>query len=538
MNLFQKLILAPAVAIAFMLVIGVTGYLSMSSQQQALDSLYSDRIGHLQIASGFLSGIDDAHSRTYRLMSWAANLDEKKIEEDGKKILGEFDKAAAEFSKWNNVEALDAREKALGTDAVAATVKYRKSLAQALDMIGTDVGLAAMAMQTADNNFTKLSAITRDLVETEKLMARERYELAGTAHKRAIFITLALLLSAIGIATVVSVSMAKNIAGRIQSAKNLAGSVAGGDLTASVPDGGGDEIGQLLADLGRMQSSLRETIGAIADSAQRVDDSANGMASAASEISASVGVQSDSISGTAAAMEEMAVSIAHVSDNVGVARDVVESTSVIAADGKRLAQDAAREIQQIANSVSATSGVMRELQQSSQEISNIANVIREIADQTNLLALNAAIEAARAGEQGRGFAVVADEVRKLAERTSQSTSEIKTMIDKIQSQTDQAVGSMDDASQRVGAGVQKIEEMQKPLDELHDSSARALESLNELAHGTREQTATSAEIGRNIEHIAQMGEQNASAASNSQGLASGLAGMAGELQQLVARFRR
>jgi methyl-accepting chemotaxis protein len=297
-------------------------------------------------------------------------------------------------------------------------------------------------------------------------------------------------------------------------------------------------VGQLLEALARMQQSLSEVIGEIAANALRVKESARDMSSTADQISISVQTQSDAVSGTAAAVEEMTVSMAQVSDNADSARGVAEQTAQTAADGKQLVVGAATEINKIAESVTCTARTIQNLQESSQKISNIANVIKEIADQTNLLALNAAIEAARAGEQGRGFAVVADEVRKLAERTGKSTSEIKEMIDSIQSQTGAAVTQMTLASEQVDTGVTMIRNLQEPLERLTVCSATAVTSLVELASAAHEQSGAATMISQNIERIAQMGEENSISAARSHGKAKDLDVMADGLQAVVNRFRR
>jgi methyl-accepting chemotaxis protein len=181
--------------------------------------------------------------------------------------------------------------------------------------------------------------------------------------------------------------------------------------------------------------------------------------------------------------------------------------------------------------------MIRSLESRTNEISSIANVIKEIAAQTNLLALNAAIEAARAGEQGRGFAVVADEVRKLAERTSAATEEIGGMIGAIQSDTASAVGAMDQALPQVERGVELAQEAAQSLRDIRDGAGTTLNRIRDVALATREQSAASNAIAQQVESIAQMVEETSASMQQTAESAHNLEQVAQELGALVARFR-
>jgi methyl-accepting chemotaxis protein len=287
----------------------------------------------------------------------------------------------------------------------------------------------------------------------------------------------------------------------------------------------------------RMQGGLREIVSAIVGNAVSLRSAAGQVNDTSSTISQSVGEQGGAIESTAAAVQELSVSISLVSQNAESARAIAQRTVEIASHGKQLVVTAANEINQIANSVRDTSSAMENLRNSSVAISDIANVIRDIADQTNLLALNAAIEAARAGEQGRGFAVVADEVRKLAEKTTSATNEIKVMIETIQRQSNDASNQMGSATKQVSSGVDLIHSLQAPLQELFDGAKGALVSLTELSSAAKEQSHTSTQIAQNIETIAQMSGRNTEAAGKSYETAQKVDQMASGLQQLIGRFR-
>ena len=235
--------------------------------------------------------------------------------------------------------------------------------------------------------------------------------------------------------------------------KAAAEAIAAGDLTKPLPVPSRDELGDVNAALSVMRNNLHELIASVRDGIVSMNQSSGDVSSSAHSSLKVTEMQSEAASGMAAAMEQLSVSIDQVSEHANDAHRVSKSSSEQATEGGKIIQSAATEMENIATAVNDVAGTIRGLEEYSAQISGIVNVIREIADQTNLLALNAAIEAARAGEQGRGFAVVADEVRKLAERTATSTKEITGMISKIQDGTKQAVHEMEISVKRVSDGV-------------------------------------------------------------------------------------
>jgi methyl-accepting chemotaxis protein len=191
----------------------------------------------------------------------------------------------------------------------------------------------------------------------------------------------------------------------------------------------------------------------------------------------------------------------------------------------------------ISEAVQSSSAIIEDLGRQSDQITSIVNTIKEIADQTNLLALNAAIEAARAGEQGRGFAVVADEVRKLAERTTLSTAEIAGMVGKIQNGTRNAVSSMETGVVQAGKGVDLASQAGTSITEIRDGSVRVMEVVNSISDSIREQGTVSSEIAKNIERIAQMSEESANAIQNTTNAARHLQQLSSGLHNSVSRFK-
>ncbi len=286
----------------------------------------------------------------------------------------------------------------------------------------------------------------------------------------------------------VSRSIVKQLGGEPATAIDLMSRAAEGDLTVEVHS---PYKGSILDSAGVMVRSIRNMVTEISQNSTRLTQDTERISAASRDVALASQKQLDATQSIAAAIEEMAVSIHHISDS---AKDIQENplTSVgLSEEGFKRIQEASEEINEIAASVTDASGRIRKLEERATQISSIAGVIKGIAEQTNLLALNAAIEAARAGEQGRGFAVVADEVRKLAERTSSATIEIERMIAGVQADTVEVVTVMDTALPQVSAGVQAANGAANLLQQIKDGAQITLNRMNDVADGTKEQSVAS-----------------------------------------------
>ncbi|HEX5804363.1 MAG TPA: methyl-accepting chemotaxis protein [Azospira sp.] len=345
----------------------------------------------------------------------------------------------------------------------------------------------------------------------------------------------AVALLAIGaIGLVVSRSVLGQVGGEPREAIELMARAAAGDLTVDVRQA---PKGSMLASFGEMLVSLRSMVTDIHAGSNKLIQDAERINTAAREVAQASQQQADATSSMAAAIEQMTVSINHISDTASETERASERAASEAAQGEQQVLTATAEINKIATSVSEASHKIRELDQRADQVSSIAQVIKEIAGQTNLLALNAAIEAARAGEQGRGFAVVADEVRKLAERTSAATVEIEQMIAGIQNDTESVVNVMDAALPQVESGVHLAEGAAQSLRDIREGAAATLAHIREVADSTKEQSVASNSIAQQVEQIAQMVEETSAAMNATAGTASELETLAGELNRLVGRFR-
>lgn len=287
----------------------------------------------------------------------------------------------------------------------------------------------------------------------------------------------------------------------------------------------------------QMQQNLSRVVTQLSDNARELVSAATEIASASEQMSKGARDQSDQVNQVSTAIEEMTVNIGESSQNAGEASSVARGAAETATTGGQVVNESIQAMQQIAATVKHSAESIVKLATSADQIGEIIGVIDDIADQTNLLALNAAIEAARAGEQGRGFAVVADEVRKLAERTGKATGEITSMITGIQKETEQAVEAMESGMQVVDKGRELTDQAGSSLNEIVSQAQRVMAMIQQMAAAAQEQSAASAQIARNVEHISAVTQETATGAEQSAAAAEELSRQAEGLQQMVAKFR-
>ena len=309
------------------------------------------------------------------------------------------------------------------------------------------------------------------------------------------------------------------------------------DLTARADEDREDEIGDLARCLNSFVEKVHDTLVQIAGTAENVASASEEISSSAAKQSSGVDVQKDQTSQVATAMQEMSSTVMQVSENSNKAADAARQASDTARRGGSVVDETLRKMRVIADSVGSTAKKVEELGKNSDQIGVIAGVIDDIADQTNLLALNAAIEAARAGEQGRGFAVVADEVRKLAERTTTATKEIAQMIKNIQAGTKAAVIAMEQGTKEVEDGVKSTAQAGDSLKEIILVADQVGEMITHIATAATEQSSASEEINQNLEQIAALVGDSAAGAQRAAKSCQDLSSLALDLQNMVGNFK-
>jgi len=433
--------------------------------------------------------------------------------EDGKRLQAEIQRAHDAF------RAVADRE---------IQLRRQGKTKEALEVMTTKAGPAYGAVDEARNAFAARVDQTKKEVDT----AQDADVASGK------LLILSLCAAGILLGIVVAFLIVRSVTGALSRMLALIQEIAANNLAvADIEVTSQDEIGKAGTALNGMKNSLRQMIQSIAGTAEHVASASEEISSSATEQSQGAETQKDQTAQVATAMQEMSSTVLQVSENSNKAAESSRRAAETARHGGSIVDETLTKMRVIADSVSGTAKKMEELGKSSDQIGHIIGVIDDIADQTNLLALNAAIEAARAGEQGRGFAVVADEVRKLAERTTTATKEIAQMIKNIQDETKIAVTAMEEGNKQVEEGVKSTAQAGDSLKEIIHMSEEVGEMITHIATAATEQSSASEEINNNMEQIAKLVKESAVGAQQSAKACQDLSGLALDLQKMVGNFK-
>jgi len=442
----------------------------------------------------------------------AARFEKNILTDEGRKLFAEFKEARQAYVGYQ--------------DKVMDLNKSGRN-AEALALLHGDAKKADLHYQDVLNKLMKSKE------GVAKLTSENNNSEAGLASTLMIVLMVGGVVLAVGFGLFTT----RMITAPLQTAVSVADRLAEGDLTVKVEAAGTDETGQLLAAMKNMVDNLRAMITRTADISTGIAAASNQLHSTSAQIATGAEEVASQTNTVATASEEMSATSSDIARNCTMAADASRKSTDAANAGAVVVQETISGMNVIADQVRQTSRTIEALGTRSEQIGTIVGTIEDIADQTNLLALNAAIEAARAGEQGRGFAVVADEVRALAERTTKATREIGEMIKAIQRETVEAVTAMEEGVQEVERGAVSSRKSGQALEEILQRINEVSMQISQIATAAEEQTATTSEVTSNIQQITEVVYQTARGAEETAGAAGQLALQSQELQTLVSRFR-
>ncbi|HEY7986953.1 MAG TPA: HAMP domain-containing methyl-accepting chemotaxis protein [Methylophilaceae bacterium] len=529
----NQLRLLTGVLLLLMLIMGAYALYNIKNSSSFVQHL-NNRIGALEELKGVSDSINVGLIQTTskvrnNQMQWGDGA--KTIEASKTSLHQQWDKY--------RTEKMDAQEKALSDEVDASLQQADGAFDEVLRLMHTQ-DEKTLGDYMSGRFFPTIDPIIHNLDQLQQLQATKGqgvYQIVVMGGDNTLLLTIVMIAAALIAGIWLGQTITSGINKPLIFINQALARIADGDLTGNVEVRGTNEIGQILKSTNAMKQKLATLVQEINAGVSGVFDSATQLATSSKQVASSSTTQTEATASVAAAVEELTTSIEQSSSNATEAERRAKQSQEMSAKGEIEVQQAAAEMSQIAESVSQTASQMAVLGEEAQKIGSIVDAIKDVADQTNLLALNAAIEAARAGEQGRGFAVVADEVRKLAERTGKSAQEITRMVNTIQEYTAKASSSMEQGSERVSEGVARANTAGNSMHDINNSSVVVLDSVGEISSALSEQKSASIDIAKNVERIAQITEENSLAVSNVSSAAAHLEVLANGLKRSASRFK-
>nr|WP_122847592.1 methyl-accepting chemotaxis protein [Pseudomonas viridiflava] len=534
MNIAPRAFLGFAMIGALMLILGVFALSQMSKIRGATEVLADNNVPSIKSLDRFAEVSIRLRVLSYRLLvNREPEIQQKTIE-----LLAMRNKQINDAQAIYEKLISDSNERNLYNQYVQLLGQYREleSRMKTLTLANKVDELQDLLNKDMLSNSDQMNAVLIKLVDINTAQLMQVKKQAAEEYESAFDMVIALLVAATLLTLVFAWMLIKSITTPIAVALHAAETIAQGNLTQPIKVDGTDEAGRLLQAMKTMQDKLRDTL-------QRISGSATQLASAAEELNAvtdesarGLVQQNNEIEQAATAVNEMTSAVEEVARNATSTSEASRNATASAGDGRDLVLETVGAIERMSGDVKETAELIGNLANESRDIGKVLDVIRGLADQTNLLALNAAIEAARAGEAGRGFAVVADEVRALAHRTQQSTSEIERMIGSIQGGTEQAVTSMRNSTERAESTLSIAKGAGMALDTINI----AVEEINErnlvIASAAEEQAQVAREVDRNLVNIRDLSAQSTTGANQTSAASTELSRLAVDLNSMVGRF--
>jgi methyl-accepting chemotaxis protein len=516
--------------------VGATGLSGINASNKALSEVYNEH----------LLAIEQLNDVRNNQMQIRIALLSARQESDAFEILAYVDKISGLIFRTENIlKAYNARtlppeERRLADEFMKVRQHFGTAgVMPMIDLLQSEKFAEAdkLRKNVLDPAYAKASAAIDALVKYQMDSVKSHYDRSIRYARNTLIISSSSIAAGLALTILIGLLITKDITRGVATLEQTASRLADGDLTTRANIRGKNELGQVAWAFNQMTDELAGLIRQLHGAADHVAVASGQLSETAEKVTLSSQNQAGQAENVALSVESLNEAVKKVALNAQNAAGAANKTSELAVRGVEVANEAAAGILKVSETFSQSAKLIDSLGQRSQQIGHIVNVIKEIADQTNLLALNAAIEAARAGEQGRGFAVVADEVRKLAERTSTATTEISDMIQAIQLETRDTVDNMERGGRQVESSVERAKRAGEALASINDSVQQVSRMIQQIALSTKSESEASQEITARVEDIARTAKENGESIYHTASAAHDLQQLSSQLLQAVSRFR-
>lgn len=534
MNIAPRAFLGFSLIGALMLILGIFALSQMSKIRAAGDLVAQNSVPSIQSLDGLTVAGIRMRVLSYRLLTnREPDVQDKTVE-----LFAARNKQISDAQAVYEKLIESPEERAAYADYVRLLAEYRQIEARlvSLSRAGNVADMAKLLNGESATNSDQMNTVLAKLAEINSKQLTATNQEAASEYSSAFNLVVGLLIVATALTMLFAWLLTNSITRPIASALEAAETIAEGNLTRPIKVDGTDEAGRLLLAMQKMQEKLRDTLMRISGSATQLASAAEELNAVTDESARGLSQQNNEIEQAATAVNEMTSAVEEVARNAVSTSEASKNATASAGDGRDLVQETVNAIERMSGDVQSTADLIGNLAEESRDIGKVLDVIRGLADQTNLLALNAAIEAARAGEAGRGFAVVADEVRALAHRTQQSTSEIERMVGSIQGGTEKAVGSMRNSTERAESTLNIAKGAGLALDTINTAVVEINERNLVIAAAAEEQAAVAREVDRNLVNIRDLSAQSSNGASQTSAASGELTRLAVDLNSMVSRF--
>ena len=534
MNIAPRAFLGFSLIGALMLILGIFALSQMSKIRAAGDLVAQNSVPSIQSLDGLTVAGIRMRVLSYRLLTnREPDVQDKTVE-----LFAVRNKQISDAQALYEKLIASPEERAAYADYVRLLAEYRQIEARliSLSRAGNVADMAKLLNGESATNSDQMNMVLAKLAEINSKQLTATNQEAASEYSSAFNLVVGLLIVATALTMLFAWLLTNSITRPIASALEAAETIAAGNLTRPIKVDGTDEAGRLLLAMQKMQEKLRDTLMRISGSATQLASAAEELNAVTDESARGLSQQNNEIEQAATAVNEMTSAVEEVARNAVSTSEASKNATASAGDGRDLVQETVNAIERMSGDVQSTADLIGNLAEESRDIGKVLDVIRGLADQTNLLALNAAIEAARAGEAGRGFAVVADEVRALAHRTQQSTSEIERMVGSIQGGTEKAVGSMRNSTERAESTLNIAKGAGLALDTINTAVVEINERNLGIAAAAEEQAPVAREVDRNLVNIRDLSAQSSNGASQTSAASGELTRLAVDLNSMVSRF--